>query len=109
MKRYWKSKKEIPKKTPTTMGKLLNLMKADVYEVAQRFWELQTLVNKPIGLIFSMILVWRIIGWPSFVGIAVVIIAQFINFLLARVMMSWETVRRAATDGKWSINQRMRF
>lgn len=97
-KLFWKSEKEPSKKTPTTMGKLLNLMRADVYEVAQRFWELQTLVNKPVGLILSIVLIWQIIGWPSFVGIAVVILAQVMNYFLARIMRSWETVRRAATD-----------
>ncbi|KAI7051007.1 hypothetical protein KC352_g45712, partial [Hortaea werneckii] len=32
-------------KEPASMGKILNLMRNDVYEVAQRFWEFQSLIT----------------------------------------------------------------
>lgn len=95
----WK-KAEPPKKTPASMGKILNLMRGDVYEVAQRFWEAQQIINKPVGLFLSVILVWRLMGWSCLIGIAVVLIAQSINFLLVRRLIRWEKVRRAATDAK---------
>lgn len=78
----------------------MNLMRNDVYEVAQRFWEFQLLLNKPIGLMLSLILVWQLIGWPCLFGVAVVIITQILNYALARILMSWEKTRRAATDTK---------
>ena len=87
-------------RVPTSMGKLLNLMRNDVYEVAQRFWEVQTLVNKPIGLTLSIVLVWQVVGWPCLVGIAVVIVAQVLNTVLAKVLIAWEKVRRVATDAR---------
>lgn len=89
-----------PRKEPASMGKILNLMRGDVYEVSQRFWEFQSIINKPLGLIFSIILVWRLIGWPCLVGMLVVLVAQGINALLVRQLISWEKVRRAATDSK---------
>lgn len=91
---------DIEKKMPASMGKILNLMRNDVYEVAQRFWEFQTLINKPLGLILSVFLIWNMLGWSSFVGVAVVIIAQILNYLLARVLISWEKERRKVTDIK---------
>jgi ABC-type multidrug transport system fused ATPase/permease subunit len=36
-----------PAKEPASMGKILNLMRNDVYEVAQRFWEFDALIQKP--------------------------------------------------------------
>jgi hypothetical protein len=93
-----KQKEKSKKKMPTSMGKLLNLMRSDVYEVAQRFWEIQTLVNKPVGLILSIALVWKVIGWPCLIGIAVVVVAQILNGILARILISWEKVRRKVTD-----------
>ncbi|KAJ9630930.1 hypothetical protein H2203_001458 [Taxawa tesnikishii (nom. ined.)] len=99
----WSHKKEVSEKEhkqPASMGKILNLMRNDVYEVAQRFWEFQTLVNKPLGLIVSLVLVWRLIGWPCLLGVAVVLVAQVLNALLARILIGWERVRRQATDGK---------
>ena len=89
-----------PEKMPASMGKILNLMRGDAYEVAQRFWEFQSIINRPLGLILSIVLVWRLIGWPCIIGIAVVVIAQMINAVLVRQLISWERTRRAATDAK---------
>ncbi|KIX03561.1 uncharacterized protein Z518_07114 [Rhinocladiella mackenziei CBS 650.93] len=95
-----KKKSDAEKKPPAAMGKILNLMRNDVYEVAQRFWEFQTLINKPLGLILSIVLIWRMLGWSCLIGVAVVIIAQIVNYILARVLIRWEKERRKATDTK---------
>ncbi|ETI25298.1 hypothetical protein G647_02070 [Cladophialophora carrionii CBS 160.54] len=95
-----KRRAEVERKTPASMGKILNLFRNDAYEVAQRFWEFQTLINKPLGLVLSVVLIWQLLGWPSFVGVAVVIVAQFLNYLLARVLLRWEKERRKVTDIK---------
>ncbi|KAH0839283.1 ATP-binding cassette transporter abc4 [Fonsecaea pedrosoi] len=87
-------------KPPASMGKILNLMRNDVYEVAQRFWEFQTLINKPLGLLLSIFLIWQLLGWSCFVGVAVVLVAQIFNYVLARILISWEKERRKITDMK---------
>ncbi|OCL05499.1 P-loop containing nucleoside triphosphate hydrolase protein [Glonium stellatum] len=87
-------------KEQASMGKILNLMRNDVYEVAQRFWEFQRLVTRPLGLILSVILIWRLIGWPCLLGVLTVFIAQAFNALIARALLHWEKVRRTATDAK---------
>ena len=81
-----------------SMGKILNIIRNDAYEIAQRFWEFQTLIFVPFGLVISLILVWRLLGWPCLIGVAVVVIAQVLNYILARLLISWEMVRRKATD-----------
>ncbi|OAP56564.1 hypothetical protein AYL99_09743 [Fonsecaea erecta] len=86
--------------SPASMGKILNLMRNDVYEVAQRFWEFQSLINKPLGLVLSVFLLWRLLGWSCFVGVAVVVIAQIFNYILARILIGWERERRKVTDIK---------
>ncbi|KAI1628297.1 ABC bile acid transporter [Exophiala viscosa] len=93
-------KRDLIKKEPASMGKILNMMRNDVYEVAQRFWEAQTLINKPLGLILSIVLIWQMLGWASMVGVAVVVISQVFNYIIARILMSWERKRRQATDVK---------
>ncbi|KAF2805709.1 ABC bile acid transporter-like protein [Mytilinidion resinicola] len=87
-------------KEPASMGKILNLMRNDVYEVAQRFWEFPNLITKPLGMILSIVLVWRILGWPCLLGMLTVILAQVINAFIARAIVRWERKRRIATDGK---------
>ena len=37
------------------MGKIFNLLRGDVYEVAQRFWEVDILIDKPVGLIVAVV------------------------------------------------------
>jgi ABC-type multidrug transport system fused ATPase/permease subunit len=85
---------------PASMGKLLNVLRNDVYEVAQRFWEFQTLIFAPFGTIISAVLVWRLLGWACLLGIAVVIVAQIINALLVKILIRREVKRRLATDTK---------
>jgi ABC-type multidrug transport system fused ATPase/permease subunit len=74
---------------------------ADV--VLTRFWESSSLTATPLGLIFSAILIWRLIGWPCLIGVLAVLIAQAINVLIARALIRWERVRRVATDSKLQI------
>ncbi|KAL6246636.1 hypothetical protein RBB50_006875 [Rhinocladiella similis] len=90
----------VDKKPPASMGKILNLMRNDVYEVAQRFWEFQNIINKPLGLVLSIVLIWRMLGWSCMVSVVVVLLAQIFNYILARILMSWERERRKATDAK---------
>ena len=85
---------------PSSMGKILNLARNDVYEVAQRFWEFQSLITKPLGLVFSLALLWQLIGWSCLVSVLTVIIAQLLNVAIVKLLLSWEKRRRATTDRK---------
>ena len=86
------------KKEPASMGKILNLMRNDVYEVSQRFWDFQDLIFTPLNLILSVVLVWKLVGWPCFLGVVTVIVAQIINAFITRILLRWEKVRRSASD-----------
>ncbi|KAI7518790.1 ABC bile acid transporter, partial [Hortaea werneckii] len=90
-------------KEPASMGKILNLMRNDVYEVAQRFWEFQSLITKPLSCVFSIVLVVRFLGWPSLIAVLALILAQLLNAGLARIMIHFEKKRRAATDSKLQV------
>ncbi|KAH9838909.1 ATP-dependent bile acid permease-like [Teratosphaeria destructans] len=92
-----------PPKEPASMGKILNLMRNDVYEVAQRFWEFQQLITKPLSCIFSVALVVRFLGWSSLLAVLVLALVQALNAVLARLMIYFEKKRRSATDKKLSV------
>jgi len=68
-----------------------------------RFWECSSLSTKPLGLVLSAILIWRLIGWPCLIGVLTVFVAQAINTLIARALLRWERLRRVATDTKLQI------
>ena len=97
-----RTKKE-ESKEPASMGKILNLMRNDVYEVAQRFWEFQSLITKPLSVVFSLTLVVNFLGRPALLAVIVMITAQVTNAVLVRFLVMFETHRRKATDGKLQI------
>ncbi|PPJ50032.1 hypothetical protein CBER1_06775 [Cercospora berteroae] len=92
-----------PVKEPASMGRILNLMRNDVYEVAQRFWEFDMLLRKPVAIILSVTLVVNYLGWASMMAVGLVILAQVMNALLARILVHYEKKRRFATDAKLQI------
>ena len=99
-----KSKKKSKKKEqPASMGKILNLMKNDAYQVAQRFWEFYAIVTKPLQLILSLVLIWNLLGWPCLFGIAWVALVQLANAACVRRLLVVEKIRRAVTDERLKI------
>ncbi|KAI0397859.1 ABC transporter [Xylariaceae sp. FL0594] len=83
---------------PATMGKILNLMKSDVYEVAQRFWDFAGLITTPLQLLLSLAYLWRLVGWPCLLGLAWFVLVQVANASCIRRLYVNEKLRRAASD-----------
>ncbi|KAL4884211.1 hypothetical protein BJY04DRAFT_215641 [Aspergillus karnatakaensis] len=100
----WRAPRKEKQKGPVTMGKIFNLLRGDVYEVAQRFWEVDSLINKPLGLVIAVALVWKVLGPSCFLGVLVVIVAQAINAVITRYLLRWERIRRAATDARLQVS-----
>ncbi|KAL4817175.1 integral peroxisomal membrane peroxin-domain-containing protein [Aspergillus spinulosporus] len=100
----WRAPRKEKSKAPVSMGKIFNLLRGDVYEVAQRFWEIDTLINQPLGLVIAVVLVWRVLGPSCFLGILVILVAQSINALITRMLLRWERVRRIATDVRLQVS-----
>ena len=92
------------RKEAASMGKIFNLLRGDAYEVSQRFWEIDSLVDKPLGLIIAVVLVWNLFGPSCFLGILAVLVAQVVNAIITRTLLKWERVRRAATDVRLQIS-----
>ena len=87
-------------KDAASMGKILNLMRNDAYEIAQRFWEFSDIVTKPAGAIFATILIWRMLGWACLLGVVALAASQLLNIVIARFQVHFEKKRRVATDEK---------
>ncbi|CBX90728.1 similar to ABC bile acid transporter [Plenodomus lingam JN3] len=87
-------------KEAASMGKILNLMRNDVYEVAQRFWDFSDIITKPAGAIFATLLIWRMLGWACLLGVLALGASQLFNIVIARYQVYFEKKRRAATDEK---------
>lgn len=86
--------------SPASTGKILNLLRNDAYEVAQRFWEAPNVTTKPLNFALSLVLLWRILGPASLWGILVLLAGMAGNVLLMRLLLRIERVRREVTDTK---------
>jgi ABC-type multidrug transport system fused ATPase/permease subunit len=95
-----KQKPSKPEKEAASMGKILNLMRNDVYEVSQRFWDFPDIITKPLGAILATLLIWRMLGWSCLLGFVALVASQLINIVIARYQVYFEKKRRAATDEK---------
>ena len=85
---------------PASMGKILNLMRNDVYEIAQRFWEIDRLAETPLGIVGAAFLVWKLIGPSCLIGVLTTVAAQITTAVLAKILLRYEKIRRSATDGR---------
>ncbi|KAH8709993.1 hypothetical protein GQ44DRAFT_454583 [Phaeosphaeriaceae sp. PMI808] len=83
-----------------SMGKILNLMRNDVYEVAQRLWDFSEIVTQPAGALFATLLIWRMLGWACLAGVSALAASQLVNIVIARFQVYFEKKRRVATDEK---------
>jgi ABC-type multidrug transport system fused ATPase/permease subunit len=83
-----------------SIGKILNLMRNDVYEIAQRFWDFSDIITQPAGAIFSILLIWRMLGWACLFGVVALGASQVVNIIIARAQIYFEKKRRVATDEK---------
>ncbi|KAF2734542.1 ATP-dependent bile acid permease [Polyplosphaeria fusca] len=98
---FTRTQKTLKKKEDAaSMGKILNLMRNDVYEVAQRFWDFPDIITKPAGAIFATLLIWRMLGWACLLGVVALLASQTINVVIARFQIRFEIKRRVATDTK---------
>lgn len=90
-------------KEVASLGKIFNLLRGDVYDVAQRYWEIDSLIDKPLGLIIAVVLVWTLFGPSCFLGILSVLAAQAANAFVTKILLRYERVKRAATDVRLQI------
>ncbi|KAK5661268.1 hypothetical protein OQA88_11162 [Cercophora sp. LCS_1] len=85
---------------PASTGKILNLMRADVYEVAQRLWEFPWVTTKPLSLVVSIMLIWHVLGPAALSGVAVILVGIAIHSGLVEWNRRVEEKRRKITDDK---------
>ncbi|KAL2120981.1 hypothetical protein VTJ04DRAFT_5008 [Mycothermus thermophilus] len=88
------------KNSPASTGRILNLVRSDAYDVAQRFWEAWTLVTKPLNLLLSLALLGRILGPASLAGVLVLLAGMAGNVFLMRLLLKVERARREVSDIK---------
>ncbi|KAH7382532.1 P-loop containing nucleoside triphosphate hydrolase protein [Phaeosphaeria sp. MPI-PUGE-AT-0046c] len=99
--KFTRQPKKVDKaKAAASMGRILNLMRNDVYEVSQRFWDVGDIITQPAGAVLATILVWQMLGWACLLGVVALAASQLVNIAIARLQIYFEKKRRVATDEK---------
>lgn len=94
-------KKSTQKDTQATLAsnaKVVNLVRGDTYEISQRFWEFSKLISQPIKVIFTIYYLIDIMGWPSCVGFALMVVFLTCNSFLVKKSIKLERLRAAHSD-----------
>jgi ABC-type multidrug transport system fused ATPase/permease subunit len=94
----------VKNKGPATTGQILNLVRADADEIAQRFREIERMIKIPFGIIFAVWLICSLFGPSCLFAVLVVVIAQLINGGIARLQIRWRRYNKAAIDARIQIN-----
>src|SRR6201996_2938986 len=102
----WFNRKSQQKKPidPASMGKVMNLIRGDVYEVAERFWDIPTLIETPLGIIIAAWLTWSLLGPSCFLAVFSVLIAQGITAYLTRYQIRWMNRLKIARDERLQVS-----
>lgn len=87
----------------TSAGRLANLMAADVDAIFRARDMMIVLVGVPSGTIISLIGLYRMLGWASIVGTAILILATPISVWLGKLMYSTQKRVRKAQDARISL------
>lgn len=82
-------------------GTIINLMAVDSFKLADISAYLHFLWgSSPIQLIVCILLLYRVLGYTSFVSIAIMVLAMPLNFYIAQQFSKRQKVVMAATDAR---------
>ncbi|KAJ3575801.1 hypothetical protein NP233_g845 [Leucocoprinus birnbaumii] len=70
------------------LGRVVNIMRGDAYNVSQRFWEFSGICTAPVRLVIALIFLYNVLGWSSLASVVVVMIAWILNYPLIQVNIS---------------------
>ncbi|PNY30047.1 ATP-binding cassette transporter abc4 [Tolypocladium capitatum] len=87
----------------TSAGRLANLMAADVDAIFRARDVMMVLVGVPSGTVISLIGLYRMLGWASIVGTAILILATPVSVWLAKLMYGTQKRVRKAQDARISL------
>ncbi|KAF9770799.1 hypothetical protein IL306_011587 [Fusarium sp. DS 682] len=87
----------------TSAGRLANLMASDIDAIYRSRDIIQATIGTPVGTIISLIGMYRMMGWASLVGNAILFLATPLSIWLGRLMFYSQRRVRKAQDSRMSL------
>jgi ABC-type multidrug transport system fused ATPase/permease subunit len=81
-------------------GKILHLIRGDVYQVSERLRNIDDLINVPTGVVMACALIWKILGPSCFLGLIVLLIPQGVNIYLTKIFLRWKRHQKTGADDR---------
>ena len=91
------------KQATTAAGRLANLMATDIDAIFKARDIMMIGVGCPITVIIALVGLYQIIGWPSLVGTAILILSSVASIYAAQLMVKVYVKVRAAQDTRISL------
>ncbi|KAG0148468.1 hypothetical protein CROQUDRAFT_105709 [Cronartium quercuum f. sp. fusiforme G11] len=98
-----KKEEEEAEKDNANIGKIVNLMGGDAYQVAERFWSFSGLVTSPLKLFLSLIFLYHLLGVSAILGSAMVGLAYLLNWPLIKFDVMFARSYSTARDKRMFI------
>lgn len=87
----------------TSAGRLANLMASDIDAIYRSRDIIQATVGTPVGTLISLFGMYRMMGWASLVGNAILFLAAPVSIWLGRLMFYSQRRVRKAQDSRMSL------
>ncbi|KAK6705912.1 hypothetical protein SNK05_009788 [Fusarium graminearum] len=87
----------------TSAGRLANLMASDIDAIYKSRDIIQATVGTPVGTLISIVGMYRMMGWASLVGNAILFLATPLSIWLGRLMFYSQRRVRKAQDSRMSL------
>ncbi|KEI39356.1 uncharacterized protein L969DRAFT_82165 [Mixia osmundae IAM 14324] len=84
-------------------GRIVNLMSADAYSVAQLFWDISSVVTSPFELTLAILLLYRLMGRSALIGLAILLVIYLANQGLARQNLKIRRLSLLAKDRRLGV------
>lgn len=95
------SKEQRPQST--SAGRLANLMASDVDAVFRARDAVIGFVGVPVGIVISMMGLYKIVGWPSLIGLAFLVPSMALPAWISRMMSKTQRKVKLAQDSRISL------
>lgn len=87
----------------TSAGRLANLMASDIDAIYRSRDIIQATIGTPVGTLISLVGMYRMMGWASLVGNAILFLATPLSIWLGRLMFYSQRRVRKAQDSRMSL------
>ncbi|KAI0022759.1 P-loop containing nucleoside triphosphate hydrolase protein [Xylariomycetidae sp. FL0641] len=98
-----KGKGGATKQSTTSIGRLANLMSADVDAIASGRDVVAILFGLPAGTVLSFVGLYKLLNWPALVGTALIVAFSPVPFLIAGRMVGVQRNIRKIQDSRISV------